>query len=61
MRAAFGKAVGTAARVHPGQPIMTVRVPVANITAAKEALWSASMKLPTPCYVQIEKGKELLA
>ncbi len=60
MRQAFGKAVGTAARVHPGQPIMTVRVPLANAAAAKEALWSASMKLPTPCYVQIEKGRELL-
>ncbi|MDD1769900.1 MAG: 50S ribosomal protein L16 [Methanomassiliicoccales archaeon] len=61
MRAAFGKAVGTAARVRSGQPILTVRVPVANIAAAKEALWSASMKLPTPCYVQVDKGRELLA
>jgi len=60
MRAAFGKAVGTAARVRSGQPILTVRVPLANVAAAKEALWSASMKLPTPCFVQVEKGKELL-
>ncbi|HTY46242.1 MAG TPA: 50S ribosomal protein L16 [Methanomassiliicoccales archaeon] len=61
MRAAFGKAVGTAARVTPGQPIITVRVPVSAATAAKEALWSASLKLPTPCFVKVEKGGELLA
>ena len=61
MRAAFGKAVGTAARVTPGQPIITVRVPVSAVTAAKEALWSASLKLPTPCFVKVEKGAELLA
>ena len=60
MRAAFGKAVGTAARVHPGQPIITLRVPVSAVAAAKEALWSASLKLPTPCYIVIDKGKELL-
>jgi len=60
MRAAFGKAVGTAARVHSGQPIITVRVPVSAAPAAKEAMWSAAIKLPTPCYVQVEKGKELL-
>jgi large subunit ribosomal protein L10e len=57
---AFGKAVGTAARVQPGQPIITLRVPVSAVAAAKEALWSASLKLPTPCYIVIDKGKELL-
>ncbi len=61
MRAAFGKAVGTAARVTPGQPIITVRVPLSAVAAAKEALWSASLKLPTPCFVKVEKGGELLA
>jgi len=60
MRAAFGKAVGTAARVHPGQAIITLKVPVSAVAAAKEALWSASLKLPTPCYIVVEKGKELL-
>jgi large subunit ribosomal protein L10e len=60
MRGAFGKAVGTAARVRSGQAIFTVKVPLVNAAAAREALWSASMKLPTPCYVQVEKGKELL-
>ena len=60
MRAAFGKAIGTAARVQPGQPIITIRVPVSAAAAAKEALWSASLKLPTPCFIQVEKGKELM-
>ncbi len=60
MRAAFGKAVGTAARVHPGQPIITLKVPVSAVAAAKEALWSASLKLPTPCYIVVDQGKELL-
>jgi large subunit ribosomal protein L10e len=60
MRAAFGKAVGTAARVHPGQAIITLKVPLSAVPAAKEALWSASLKLPTPCYVVVEKGKDLL-
>ncbi|MEM0448612.1 MAG: 50S ribosomal protein L16 [Methanomassiliicoccales archaeon] len=61
MRAAFGKAVGTAARVRPGQVIITVRVPPTAAAVAKEALWAASIKLPTPCYIQVEKGKELIA
>ena len=61
MRAAFGKAVGTAARVHPGQAIITLKVPLSAVTVAKEALWSASLKLPTPCYVVVEKGKDLIA
>ncbi len=61
MRAAFGKAVGTAARVQSGTAIITIRVTPQAFTAAKEALWKASMKLPSPCYVDIEKGEELLA
>jgi large subunit ribosomal protein L10e len=60
MRAAFGKAVGTAARVQSGQAIITVRVPASAIASAKEALWSASLKLPTPCYVEVTHGAELL-
>jgi large subunit ribosomal protein L10e len=60
MRAAFGKAVGTAARVSPGQTLITVRVPVQYVAVAKEALWSASLKLPTPCFTDIEKGAELV-
>jgi len=60
MRAAFGKAVGTAARVQSGAIIMTIRVTPQAFPVAKEAMWKASMKLPSPCYVEIEKGAELL-
>jgi len=60
MRGAFGKAVGTAARVQSGTTIMTIRVTPQAFPAAKEALWKASMKLPSPCYMEIEKGADLL-
>jgi large subunit ribosomal protein L10e len=60
MRAAFGKAVGTAARVQAGQVIIVVRVPVQYVNAAKEALWSASLKLPSPCFTEFETGGELV-
>jgi large subunit ribosomal protein L10e len=61
MRGAFGKAVGTAARVQGGTTIMTIRVTPQAFNVAKEALWKASMKLPSPCYMEIEKGAELLS
>jgi large subunit ribosomal protein L10e len=60
MRAAFGKAVGTAARVECDQPLMTISCTPAAFKAAKVALWKASMKFPTPCYVVVEKGSELV-
>jgi large subunit ribosomal protein L10e len=60
MRAAFGKAVGTAARMQSGSTVMTIRTTPQAFPAAKEALWKASMKLPSPCYMEIEKGAELL-
>ncbi|KQB35735.1 50S ribosomal protein L16 [Acidiplasma cupricumulans] len=59
MRLAFGRPVGTAARVHPGEIIMVARVDAANAKLLKEALKKASIKLPTPCHVVITKGKEL--
>jgi len=60
MRHAFGKAVGTAARVKPGQRILSVGVEEQNFDDAKEALRRASYKLPTPCRVVIDKGEELV-
>ncbi len=60
MRHAFGKAVGTAARVKPGQRILSVGVEEQNFEDAKEALRRASYKLPTPCGVVIDKGEELV-
>ena len=60
MRSAFGKNVGTAARMERNQAILTIDCTPAYFALAKEALWKASMKFPTPCYIDIEKGKELV-
>jgi large subunit ribosomal protein L10e len=60
MRHAFGKAVGTAARVKDGQGILSVDIEEQNFEDAKEALRRASYKLPTPCRVVIDKGEELV-
>ncbi len=59
MRMAFGKPVGTAARVHPGEIIMVGKVDRASAKTMKEALKKASIKLPTPCKVIVTKGKEI--
>lgn len=48
MRAAFGKNVGTAARVNPMQKIFTISVNKEHFETAKKALKSAGQKLPTP-------------
>ena len=60
MRGAFGKNVGTAARMEHNQAIMTISCNPAGFNRAKKALWKAAMKYPTPCYIEVEKGKELL-
>jgi large subunit ribosomal protein L10e len=60
MRHAFGKAVGTAARVKRGQKMLSVAVEEDNVDYAREALKRASHKLPTPCKIVIDKGEELL-
>ena len=60
MRRAFGKNVGTAARVKPMQKIFTVAVAKENFAAAKKALWHAGQKLPTPCRIVIDEGAELV-
>lgn len=59
MSKAFGKPVGTAARIKEGDVIMFVRVNPNAVEHAKEALRKASMKLPTPCRITITKGSEL--
>jgi len=60
MRHAFGRAIGTAARVKRGQKMLTVTVEEDNVEYAKAALKRASYKLPTPCKIVIDKGEELL-
>ena len=61
MRAAFGKNVGTAARVVPMQKIFTISVEKHDFELAKKALRSAGQKLPTPTRIVIDEGAELVA
>ena len=55
MKKAFGKPVGTAARVSPNQTIMTVKINANGVEVAKEALKRGAAKLPIPCRIIIEK------
>ena len=55
MRKAFGKPVGSAARVRVGQPIIEVGVNENAVEIAKEALKMGQDKLPIPCRIIIEK------
>lgn len=57
MRKAFGKAVGTAARVQPGQKLLSIRTTKPQYLNAKSALRRAGMKLPTSCSIQIDYGE----
>jgi large subunit ribosomal protein L10e len=60
MRRAFGKAVGTAARVKSNQRIFTIYMNPQNFVKAKEALRRASMKIASPCRMVIDQGAELI-
>jgi len=55
MRRAFGKPIGTAARVKSDQPVLVVNVNENGLEVAKEALKRGSAKLPVPCRIFIEK------
>jgi len=61
MRSAFGKNVGTAARLEHNQIVLSISCTPSAFPLAKEALWKASMKFPTPCYIDVEKGTELVS
>jgi large subunit ribosomal protein L10e len=60
MRNGFGKNVGTAARLEHDQAVLTVEVTPEKANVAKTALWKASMKYPSPCYIDVEKGQEYM-
>ena len=60
MRCAFGKNVGTAARVHRGQRIISLQVNPQHYLTARDALRKAGMKFPTPCTIRLIKGHEHL-
>ena len=53
MRASFGAAVGTAARVKPNQVIIAVETLEKNVEFAKEALSKAASKLPSSCKISV--------
>ena len=60
MRLAFGRPMGSAARVKRDQKILMVRIDKENLLLAKEALRRAKYRFPTPTRIAIEKGEELL-
>jgi large subunit ribosomal protein L10e len=53
MRRAFGKAVGTAARVYPGQKIFTVYSEPQHLDRVKNALRHGGHKLPSSVYFDV--------
>lgn len=55
MSRAFGKPIGTAARVKHDQVIIHVEVAKEAVDVAKEALKRGSIKLPIPCRIVIEQ------
>ncbi|MFW9830703.1 MAG: 50S ribosomal protein L16 [Candidatus Thorarchaeota archaeon] len=60
MRRSFGKPFALAARVKPGQPVLTLEVNFKDLKVAKQALRRASMKIPTPCKINLDKAPEEL-
>jgi large subunit ribosomal protein L10e len=55
MRRSFGTPIGTAARVRPGQTIISVRINAEAVELARESLKRGAAKLPMPCRIVIEK------
>jgi large subunit ribosomal protein L10e len=55
MKRAFGKPIGTAARVKRNQTIITADVNEDGIEAAREALKRGGAKLPITCRISVEK------
>jgi len=60
MRQSFGVPVGTAARVHSGEQLITAWCTVDQAPAVKEAFRRAYNKITPPCKINVERGEELL-
>ena len=58
MRCAFGKNVGTAARVKRGQRFISIKCHPKDYLAAKDALRKAGMKVPSSCTTRLVRGAE---
>jgi len=56
MKRAYGKAVGTAARMKINKPILIAKVDKENLESAKTALKRAKDKLPVPCRIVVTKA-----
>ena len=56
MRRAFGKPIGLAAQVKPGQRIMELRAIEGKETFCKEAFRRAAMKFPTSCKIEFSNS-----
>ena len=54
MKKAYGKPVGTAARLKRGMPILIARVDQEGVETAKVALKRASDKFPVPCKILVK-------
>ncbi|NLA39343.1 MAG: 50S ribosomal protein L16 [Methanomicrobiales archaeon] len=55
MRRSFGKAVGTAARVQPGQKVFSVWTTPQHVEKARDALQRGIYKLPSPARIVEER------
>ena len=60
MRQAFGKPVGTAARLSADTVVFTAYCDVDQAPAVKEAFRRAYNKLSPPCRITVERGEKLL-
>jgi len=58
MQRAFGKPIGTAARVRINQTIMIVNVDEDGVKVAREALRRGAAKLPIPCKTIISQVQQ---
>jgi large subunit ribosomal protein L10e len=47
--------------MQSGDVVMTLRITQQAFNVGKEAMWKASMKLPSPCYLDIVKGADLVS
>ncbi|WP_267639363.1 50S ribosomal protein L16 [Haloarchaeobius amylolyticus] len=60
MRQAFGKVVGTAARIQRGERLFTCWCTVEQAPVVKDAFRRAYNKISPPCRVVVERGEEKL-
>ncbi|WP_266075033.1 50S ribosomal protein L16 [Haladaptatus caseinilyticus] len=60
MRQAFGKPVGTAARIQNGERLFTAWCEVEDADAVKDAFRRAYNKISPPCRIVVERGEEEL-